>query len=141
MFIGEYSHTVDEKGRLTIPARYRGELAAGLVVTRGFDQYLMVYPVEGWKVLAEDVAARPTSDEGVRAFQRRLFSGAVDLTPDRQGRVVLPAFLRNFASINGEVVVAGMYSHIEVWNAEAWAGVKGNIESNNDVARWSALGV
>lgn len=141
MFLGEYTHTIDDKGRVTIPARFRAELAGGLVVTRGFDRNLMIYPITEWQEMAERVAARPVSDESVRAFRRRIFAGATDLEPDRQGRIVLPQYLREFAGIDGEVVVAGMYDYIELWDAEAWREVRLAVEDNDDVSRWQALGI
>ena len=141
MFLGEYTHTIDDKGRLTIPAKFRGELAAGLVVTRGFDQNLMIFPLDEWQDMAERLLSRPLGDEDVRAFRRRIFSGAVDLTPDRQGRVVLPPYLRKFADINGEVVVSGMYNYVEVWSVEAWTMVRDTIENSGDTARWDDLGI
>ena len=141
MFLGEYNHTIDDKGRLTIPAKFRGELAAGLVVTRGFDQNLMVFPIDGWQELAGRIIARPLGDESLRTFRRRVFSGAVDLTPDRQGRIVLPNYLREFAGIDGEVVVAGMYNYVEVWSIEAWQSVRETIENSSDAARWDDLGI
>jgi MraZ protein len=141
MFLGEYEHTIDSKGRLTIPARFRGELAAGLVVTRGFDQNLMVFPLDGWQDLAERILNRPLGDADVRVFRRRVFSGAVDLSPDRQGRIVIPPYLRDFANISNEVVVAGMYNYVEVWDTNDWQAVRETIENNNDVDRWDALGI
>jgi MraZ protein len=141
MFLGEYIHTIDSKGRLTIPARFRGELAAGLVVTRGFDQNLMIFPLDGWQDLAERILNRPLGDADVRVFRRRVFSGAVDLAPDRQGRIVVPPYLRDFANITSEVVVAGMYNYVEVWDTNDWQAVRETIENNNDVARWDALGI
>ena len=141
MFLGEYTHTIDDKGRVTIPARFRGELAAGLVVTRGFDQNLMVFAIKEWDDLAETIASRPLSDESVRAFRRRVFSGAVDLTPDRQGRIVLPQYLRDFANIEDEVVVAGMFNYVELWSTEGWQSVRESIEDNNDATRWEDLGI
>lgn len=141
MFLGEYTHTIDDKGRVTIPAKFRGELAAGLVVTRGFDQNLMVFTANEWEALAEKIAARPFSDESVRAFRRRVFSGAVDLTPDRQGRIVLPQYLRDFAAIDDEVVIAGMFNYVELWSTEAWQEVRESIEDNNDATRWEDLGI
>lgn len=141
MFLSEYVHTIDDKGRLTIPAKYRGALAAGLVVTRGFDQNLMIFPLDGWRQLADQIIARPLGDESLRTFRRRVFSGAVDLTPDRQGRIVLPNYLRDFAGIEGEVVVAGMYNYVEVWNTEAWQRVRETIENSSDAARWDDLGI
>jgi MraZ protein len=141
MFLGEYNHTIDEKGRLTIPAKFRAELAGGLVVTRGFDQNLMMFPLAGWQELADQVTQRPLSNEDMRLFRRRLFAGAVDLEPDRQGRIVLPAYLREFAGINGDVIVAGLYNYIEVWNAVAWQQVRTLAESSSDATRWDDLGI
>jgi MraZ protein len=141
MFLGEYTHTVDDKGRLTIPAKFRGELAAGLVVTRGFDKNLMLFPLNGWQDMAERVISRPMGDEDVRTFRRRVFAGAVDLTPDRQGRIVLPPYLRQFADLDNEVIVAGMYNYIEVWSTESWNHVRDTIEQSSDAARWSDLGI
>ena len=141
MFLGEYTHTIDDKGRLTIPAKFRGDMASGLVVTRGFDQNLMVFPLSGWQDLAERILSRPLTDESVRTFRRRVFSGAVDLTPDRQGRIVLPAYLRKFAAIDGEVVVAGMYNYLEVWSVSYWQILRESIENNSDAARWDDLGI
>ncbi len=141
MFLGEYTHNIDSKGRLTIPAKFRGELAAGLVVTRGFDRNLMIFPLNGWQELARKIGERPLSDESVRAFRRRVFSGAVDLTPDRVGRILLPPYLREFAGIGSEVVVAGLFNYVELWDPAAWAAVRESIESNDDTARWEDLGI
>jgi MraZ protein len=141
MFLGEYTHVIDDKGRLTIPAKYRALVAQGLVVTRGFDQNLMLFPLDGWEDLAARIAQRPLSDESVRAFRRRVFSGAVDLSPDRQGRILLPQYLRDFAGINGEVVIAGMFNYMEIWGVEAWQNVRASIEDNNDADRWVDLGI
>ena len=141
MFLGEYTHTIDDKGRLTIPAKFRGELAAGLVVTRGFDKNLMLFPLDGWQELAERVLKRPIGDEGIRTFRRRVFSGAVDLSPDNHGRIVLPPYLRKFADIDSEVVVAGMYNYVEVWSTVAWNHVLDTIEQSGDAAKWADLGI
>lgn len=141
MFLGEFTHNIDDKGRLTIPAKFRGLLAAGLVVTRGFDRNLMMFSLDEWQELAGRIAQRPLSDEGVRAFRRRVFSGAVDLTPDRQGRILVPPYLREFAGIEGEVVIAGMFNYIELWNTDAWQEVRQSIENNSDASRWEALGI
>lgn len=141
MFLGEYNHTIDDKGRLTIPAKFRGLLAPGLVVTRGFDQNLMMFPMDSWQDLAKRISERPLSDEDTRAFRRRVFSGAVDLVPDKQGRILLPPYLREFAGINGEVMLVGMFNYLEVWNATAWAAVREKVESENDAGRWQDLGI
>lgn len=141
MFLGEYTHTIDGKGRLTIPSKFRGMLAAGLVVTRGFDQNLMIFPLDGWKGLANRIEERPLSDEDMRAFRRRVFSGAVDLVPDKQGRILMPSYLRDFAGIDGEVVIAGMYNYLEIWSSEAWKKVRESFESDDDATRWEDLGI
>lgn len=141
MFLGEYTHNIDDKGRITIPAKFRGSLASGLVVTRGFDQNLMLFPLDGWEEMAQRIAERPLSDEDVRAFRRRVFSGAIDLTPDRQGRILLPPYLRQFAAIDGEVVIAGMFNYVELWSSDSWATVRQSIESNEDAARWEDIGI
>jgi MraZ protein len=140
MFLGEFTHTIDDKGRLTIPAKFRGELAAGLVVTRGFDLNLMVFTMSGWEELAARIAERPLTDAGMRAFRRRVFSGAIDLEPDRQGRILLPDYLRDFAGISNEVVIAGMYDHVELWSSESWVAVRQSAENSSDESRWADLG-
>ena len=139
MFLGEYRHTIDDKGRLTIPAKYRALLAAGMVITRGFDRNLMAFSLEGWEELAARVKSLPWGDPGAREFRRRVFSGAVDLVPDRQGRVLLPPFLREFANIDSDVVVTGMLDHLEIWNTDAWEPVRKAAES--DEQHWESLGI
>ena len=139
MFLGEFAHTIDTKGRLTIPAKFRGLVATGLVVTRGFDQNLMLYPMEEWEALAARIAQRPLADADMRSFRRRVFSGAVDLVPDRQGRVIIPPYLREFAGIDKDVVIAGMFNYLEVWSSESWTTVRDSIEA--DTTSWADLGI
>lgn len=141
MFLGEYSHTIDDKGRLTVPSKFRTDLAVGIVVTRGFDQNLMVYPMPGWQKLSERVLSKPISDPRVREFRRLLFSGAADLTQDRQGRILLPPFLREYAGIMDEVVIVGMYDHLEIWSATAWQTQRDRIDHPMDGAGWEQLGI
>lgn len=139
MFLGEFRHTIDEKGRLTIPAKFRGMLAEGMVITRGFDRNLMAFSLDGWKTLAERVRALPISDNTARELRRRVFSGAMDLVPDRQGRVLLPSYLREFAHIDTDVVITGMHDHLEIWNAEAWEPVR--LAAESDEQHWQHLGI
>jgi MraZ protein len=141
MFLGEYTHSIDEKGRLTIPAKFRGELAAGLVVTRGLEKNLLVFAMSEWEDLAEKIARIPISDRSARAFSRRVFSGAVDLIPDKQGRILLPTTLREFANLGDEAVIIGMYNYAEIWNAESWNPVRDDIENSDDFERWQDLGI
>ena len=139
MFLGEFAHTIDTKGRLTVPAKFRGLVATGLVVTRGFDQNLMLYPMDEWEALAARIAQRPLSDTDMRSFRRRVFSGAVDLVPDRQGRVIIPPYLREFAGIDKDVVIAGMFNYLEVWSSTSWTAVRDSIEA--DTTGWADLGI
>jgi MraZ protein len=101
----------------------------------------MIFPQDGWQEMAEKILSRPLGDEDIRTFRRRVFSGAVDLIPDRQGRIVLPNYLRDFAGIESNVVVAGMYNYIEVWSEEAWSAVRESVENSNDATRWDDLGI
>ncbi len=121
MFLGEYRHAVDEKGRLSIPAKFRARLEEGAVVTRGLDGCLTVYPLAEWKILAERLANLPISQADARAFSRLLLAGAMEAEIDRAGRVMLPAYLRTYASLKKEVVVAGLYNRIEIWDQETWS--------------------
>lgn len=123
MFLGEYEHTVDEKGRLAIPAKFRAGLAEGLVLTRGFDQNLLLYPMPVWRELAARINALPITQPSARNLRRLMFAGASDLGLDKQGRIVLPPNLRQYATITGQAVVTGMDSFIEIWSAERWQTV------------------
>jgi MraZ protein len=123
MFLGRYAHSVDTKGRLAVPSRFRDGLADGLVVTRGIDRCLMVYPLAVWRPFAERVAALPVTDADARLFRRMVFADAVDLEIDSQGRVLVPAELREWAHLEREALVIGVYSSIEVWSPERWREV------------------
>jgi MraZ protein len=141
MFLGEYSHTIDDKGRLTLPAKYRAELATGVVVTRGIDKCLFVFPMDEWKKLAEQVSALPLTDAQAREFRRLLFSGATDAELDKQGRVLLPQYLRDYAGLNGNVVVAGLNTHMEIWTPDAWNTIRANFDSGVSADYWAQLGI
>ncbi|MCY4437829.1 MAG: division/cell wall cluster transcriptional repressor MraZ [Chloroflexi bacterium] len=129
MFLGEFQHTVDQKGRLAIPAKFREELADGAVVTRGLDKCLVIYPRIEWQALAEKVSRLPQTQPNVRTLSRLLFSGAVDLSLDGQGRTILPQYLREYAGITANVAVIGLYQRIEVWCLEDWNAVKTTTEA------------
>jgi len=120
MFWGEYSHQLDEKGRLIIPARYRPHLKEGAILTRGLDHNLVIYPHDAWQVVSERVNAMPITHPTARALRRLLFSGAVELSLDRQGRMFIPNYLRDYASLNGEVLIAGMETFLELWEPGSW---------------------
>jgi MraZ protein len=121
VFLGRHGHNLDEKGRLALPARYREELRDGVVITRGFDDCLLVYPMAAWAPLAERVSALSIGDPDVRLLRRMLFANATDLMLDRQGRILVPAELRAHAGLEREAVVVGMHSFIEIWSPDGWA--------------------
>ena len=143
MFIGEYSHNLDDKGRLAIPIKFRDELKGGAVVTRGLDNCLFLYTKKEWEKLAEKLAALPFSQANSRAFARLMLAGAMDVEVDKQGRMVLPEYLRSFASLKKSVVVAGLYSRLELWDEEKWKTYKSQTEAESgDIAeRMAELGV
>lgn len=135
MFIGEYSHNLDDKGRLAVPKKFRSELEHGLVVTRGLDRCLFVYTLTEWKEIATKLANLPFSQANSRAFSRLMLAGAMDLTVDKQGRVSIPEYLRTYAGLEKEVVVTGLYNRLEIWDSAAWDDYTTRTESeSNDIA-------
>jgi MraZ protein len=121
MFIGTYEHTIDEKNRLTLPARFREALGDGVVLARGLDGNVAVYPRETWKVTVETrISALDPLSREARELRRFFFSGAAEADLDRQGRILVPVALTRHADLEREVVVAGNYDHLELWNPSAW---------------------
>lgn len=130
MFMGEYLHALDAKGRLIMPARFREELGEKFIITRGLDHCLFVYPIDEWRVLEEKVKALPTAKADVRAFVRMLFSGAVEAELDSQGRVLVPQNLREHAAIDKELYVIGVSTRIEIWGKERWENYAAEAEES-----------
>jgi len=120
MFLGQYERSLDDKSRLAIPTELRAGLGSGAVLTRSFDNCLCIYPAAKWEALARAVDDLPQVRYEARVLARSLFSGAVPCDFDRQGRVTVPAYLREHAGIYGDVVVAGVYSRVEIWSKDAW---------------------
>ncbi|HEU5434131.1 MAG TPA: division/cell wall cluster transcriptional repressor MraZ [Thermomicrobiales bacterium] len=141
MFLGRHAHTLDAKGRLAIPARFRDALAEGLVLTRGIDRCLALYPMATWRVLAEKVGALPLTDPDARNFRRMVFAEAVDLALDGQGRILVPTDLRRYAELERDALVVGVDTAIEVWSPEGWAQVETvmDAEGANIAARLASL--
>ena len=131
MFIGEYQHTVDEKGRLAIPVKFRKALSKGAVITRGLDGCLFVFTAGEWKTLAAKLASLPMSQANSRAFARLMLAGAMDVKLDSQGRVILPEYLRKYAKVGRDTVIAGLYSRLEIWDRKIWEKYKTKTESNS----------
>lgn len=120
MFLGRHTHSIDDKGRLALPARFREELGDGVVVTRGFDACLLVYPLAAWRPLAERVSALSIGDPDARVLRRMLFAHATDLQLDRQGRILVPADLRTWSGLEREAIVVGMHDYVEIWTPSGW---------------------
>lgn len=135
MFIGEYHHALDDKGRLQVPVKFRKDLSKGAVVTRGLDGCLFVYTEREWNVLAEKLALLPIAKANSRAFARLMLAGAMELELDRQGRVVLPEYLRSYAALKKGVVIAGLYNRLELWDKDVWKRYRSGTEKQSgDIA-------
>ena len=131
MLLGEHEHTIDEKNRLTLPARFREELGAGVVVTRGLDECLNVFAREEWeRVVGRQLGALDSFSREAREMERYYYSGAVEVEIDRQGRVMIPAPLSTYAKLGREVVVAGVRNRLEVWDREAWRKQRDEFEGS-----------
>lgn len=143
MFIGEYSHNLDDKGRLAVPKKFRNTLAKGAVVTRGLDNCLFLYTKEEWQKLAEKLANLPFAQANTRAFARLMLAGAMDVDVDKQGRVMLPEYLRAYAGLQKEIIVAGLYNRLELWDSATWSAyTKNNEKESARIAeQMSELGV
>ena len=120
MFMGEYSHTIDTKGRLIIPSRFREELGETFVVTKGLDGCLFVFSDEEWKAFEIKLKSLPLTNKNARQFARFFVAGATPCELDKQGRILLPATLREFAGLEKDVVLTGMLNRIEIWSKDKW---------------------
>lgn len=128
MFLGTHTPRLDDKGRLFLPAKFREQLAQGLVVTRGQERCLYVFPMAEFEAVTSAMKAAPTTNRSVRDFMRVFLSGASDEIPDRQGRVTIPAHLRQYAGLSKDCTVIGQGSRIEVWDTAAWTAWLGEHE-------------
>ncbi len=130
MFLGEFKHTIDDKGRLTVPARFRPVFESGLFVTVGLDQCLWVYSREGWDLFSQKLARLPSGDAQARMATRFFFSQATDAQPDRQGRILLPENLRQYANLGDGAVVIGANERVEIWQPDRWEATKAAFQAN-----------
>ncbi|NTW30844.1 MAG: division/cell wall cluster transcriptional repressor MraZ [Candidatus Moranbacteria bacterium] len=132
MFIGEYSHSIDPKRRLALPSKFRGELGSRVVVTRGLDRSLFVYPMKVWEALAEKLGTMPVGEAATRSFIRLQLAGATDVELDSQGRVLIPDYLKEYAGLGKNVVVVGLFNRLEIWGEDTWKTYKAEAEKNTD---------
>lgn len=139
MFIGEYSHNLDDKGRVAIPAKFRAMLKGGAVVTKGLDNCLFLYTKTEWLELAGKLAKLSMHKANTRAFSRLMLAGAMDVDFDSQGRITLPEYLRKFAGLKKNLIIVGLYSRLEIWDEDVWDKYKKGTEKKSaDIAE--ALG-
>ncbi len=142
MFTGEYRHTVDDKGRIAVPAKFRAQLDAGAVVSRWMDSCLAIHTRQGWDALADKVSALPITDQASRLFQRFVFAGAAEVELDRQGRVLVPAYLRESIALADAAVVVGSRDHAEIWAPAAWDTYRRALDDPQELARaFEGLGI
>lgn len=131
MFIGEYNHNIDQKGRLAIPVRFRNQLGEGGVITKGLDNCLSLYTASAWEKQVAKLEQLPQTQAKSRAYSRFILAGAFAVETDKQGRVVIPQALKEYAGIKGAVIVTGLGDHVEVWDTKAWDEYRQNIEKDS----------
>ncbi len=132
MLIGEYTHTQDEKKRISLPAKFRKELGKKVVITRGLDNCLFMYTMKNWEVVAEKLGSLSMGASDTRGFNRFMLAGAVELEIDSNGRILIPEFLRDYAGLSRNVVFAGVHSRVEVWNEDKWREYQSKILKSAD---------
>jgi len=129
MLLGEFSHNLDSKGRVAIPAKFKAKLTAGAIITRGIDNCLFVFANEEWEILAQKLIALPMAQANSRAFVRLMLAGAMDVNLDNQSRILVPDYLRKYADFKKRVVIAGLYNRVEIWDADRWESYKKKTEA------------
>ena len=137
MFMGEYSHNIDAKNRLIMPAKFREQLGEHFVVTKGLDGCLFVYPMSEWKTIEEKFREIPLTTKDARKFSRFFFAGAAECDIDKQGRVLIPGNLKEYAGIDKEVVSVGVLNRIEIWSKERWTD-EGTYDDMDEIAEHMA---
>ncbi len=143
MFIGEYQHNLDSKGRLAIPSKFKADLETGTIITRGLDRCLFVFTNKEWEQLVGKLVKLPLAGANSRAFVRLMLAGAIDSKLDSQGRILIPDYLRKYANLKKQVTIAGLYSRIEIWDTENWQQYKQKTESKSEevAEKLSELGI
>jgi MraZ protein len=140
MFLGQFTHSIDTKGRLTIPVKFRAAIASGAFVTQGFDPNLLVYTGESFSRLAQRANTLSATDPDARAVRRLIFGGATEVSLDSAGRILIPDFLRKYATLEGETTIVGAGEYFEIWSVVAWAGVRRSVaDAEANAKRFAAF--
>jgi len=132
MFIGQHNHNIDDKGRVQLPAKWRSQLAAGAVITKGFDGSLTLYPLPVWEDIAAKLAALPQSQPAARAYVRLILGSAVDVELDKNGRVIIPAYLRDYAKLDKPITLTGLKDRVEFWSTSVWEKYQDAIDQDSE---------
>jgi MraZ protein len=132
MLIGEYKHTIDDKNRISLPSKFRSELGKKIVITRGLDNCLFIYSEKEWKQIAEKLGTMGFGQADTRGFNRFMLSGAMEMSIDGAGRVLLPEHLRSFARLGSKAVFAGVYNRVEIWDENLWSEYNQKVLSKAD---------
>ena len=132
MLIGEYTHTIDVKNRVALPAKFRKEFGTKVIVTRGLDRCLFIYSPKAWSRIVDRMSDLSIGTASTRGFNRFMLSGAVEVELDSQGRMLIPDFLKGFAKLESKVVLAGVNDRVEAWNEDEWQTYKAGIEEHAD---------
>jgi len=143
MFLGEYTYSIDEKKRLAIPSKFRQILGKKSVLTRGLDRCLFLFPLKEWEILAEKLSKLPLAQADARGFVRLMLAGAMEADSDKLGRIVVPDYLKEYASLQKKTVIAGVYNRIEIWDEGIWQDYKTKVEKEvgNIAERLRELGI
>ena len=142
MFIGEYSHSLDSKNRMIVPAKLREGLGEKIVITKGLDGGLYAYPISEWEMLEEKLKKLPLTNKDARAFVRFFFSGACEVETDKQGRGLIPLNLKEYAGIEKDIVSIGALTRVEIWSKEKWREYnESNIDFNSIAEKMGDLGI
>ena len=142
MFTGEYRHTVDDKGRIAVPVKFRAQLDPGSMISGWLDDCLAIHTKVGWETLSAKIAALPFTDFESRRFQRFVFSNATEAQMDKQGRVLLPAYLRESVGLTGDAVLVGSQDHAEIWAPDRWDAYRKTLEDPQELAKaFAGLGI
>jgi len=128
MFIGQYEHAIDAKGRLAVPAKFRKAITQGAVITKGLDGCIFVFEAVKWRKMAQGISELPLTRTSARLYARLILAGATDVEFDKQGRIVLPSYLREYAKLKTNAIVVGVYDRVEIWNKSAWVKAIAKVE-------------
>jgi len=143
MLIGQYEHTIDAKKRLALPAKFRGELGDKIIITRGIEGCLALYTEAEWKIMSDKISTLTISQAEARSFTRMILAGAMEVSLDKLGRILVPDYLKEYAGLKKNVVVCGLSNRLEIWDSEKWENYKKEAEKGVDeiVSKLGGLGI